>query len=81
MTTTTLLIIGLFTSIASIIFLVAKRWQTSEGTVKYIRIKQFEPQTDIDRIWSVFECEDCGMQQHGNPPCEMCGSESMKPVN
>ena len=29
---------------------------------------------------NIEKCENCGEEQHGNPPCEMCGYDKMKPT-
>ena len=75
------LAVPIFILITLIVFKVVRNFKRPDGVVVYNReVLDSSVLQDIEQP-SVYQCHECGELQHGNPPCEMCGSEWMKAVN
>ena len=80
MTAPTLLILGILLSIVFIILFVVKQWKTPNCRIIHRReVLDFTTEKN-EPIFCIYVCDNCGEEQHGNPPCEMCGYDKMKPL-
>jgi hypothetical protein len=80
MTATTLFILINATCIIFVIFLIIRKVKRPLCRTIYKR-RVLEIATEKgEQIYSIYACENCGHEQHGLPPCEMCDYEKMKPL-
>jgi len=67
--------------IGFIVRFIVKKIEIPKGRVIHKRIVlDFQTEQGED-IAIIYKCQNCGLEQHGVPPCEMCGYDSMKKVN
>lgn len=65
--------------IIGIILWICSKWQTSPHKVIHHRQVLEVCTENGEEIEVIYECRNCGREQHGSPPCEMCGYDKMKP--
>jgi len=80
MTTPELLIFITATTLILLIYFVAKQWKKPTCRIIHRReVLDFTTEQN-EPIYCIYTCDKCGREQHGIPPCEMCGSDKMKPI-
>jgi hypothetical protein len=68
------------TTIVAILFYIRTKWEKPKGTIIHRREVRYSTMNKDNEAFGIYECEECGAEQHGSPPCEMCGSECMKMI-